>query len=76
MENFQDAFTNGFKRFFVLNIMPGWGAVDFRICLPPKYHGFSISAQSYEFCPHLAQLDNLDFTMSRNPVYYEREKIC
>ena len=48
---------------FVLNIIRCWGAVDFKICLAPKYHGYSISAQSYEFYPHMAQLDNLDFTM-------------
>ena len=44
--------------------MHDWGAVDFRILLAPKYHGYSISAQSYEFFPHLAQLDNLDLKMS------------
>ena len=69
MVNFQDAYTSLFKRFlcFVLNIMHDWGAVDFRICMAPKNHGYLISAQSYEFCPHLAQLDNLDFTLS--PIY-------
>ena len=34
----------------------GWGAVDFRICL----HQQNVVTPSYEFCPHLAQLDNLD----------------
>ena len=45
--------------------MHGLGAVDFRIPLAPKYYGYSILAQSYEFFPHLAQLYNLDFTLSR-----------
>ena len=49
---------------FVLNVMHCWGALDFRMCAAPKYHGFSISAQSYEFCPPLAQLDNLDVKLS------------
>ena len=44
--------------------MHGLGAVDFRIPLAPKYYGYSILAQSYEFFPHLAQLYNLDFTLS------------
>ena len=56
------------KKCFVLNIMHGWGAVDFRICLAPKYHIYSISAQSYEFCTHLAQLDTFDFTLSLNKL--------
>ena len=25
---------------FVLNIMHGWGELDFRICFTPKYHGY------------------------------------
>ena len=53
------------KNGFDLNIMHAWGAVEFRIHLAPKYHGNSISAQSYDFCPPLAQLDTLDFTLSR-----------
>ena len=44
--------------------MHALGAVNFRICLALKYHGNSISANSYDFCPHLAQLDTLDFTLS------------
>ena len=47
-----------------MNIMHGCGVVDFRICLAPKYHGYSILDQSHEFGPHLAQLDNLDVTLS------------
>ena len=31
--------------------------------LAPKYHGYSISAQSFEFYPHLTELNNLDFTL-------------
>ena len=31
---------------------------------PKKSHGFSISAQSYDFCPRLIQRDILDFTLS------------
>ena len=42
----------------------GWGALDFRISLTLTNHGFSISAHSYDFCPRLAQLDNIDFTLS------------
>ena len=53
---------------FVFNIRHGWGAVDFRICLALKYHGYSLSAQRYEFCPHLAQIDNLDLTMPLESV--------
>ena len=49
--------------------MYGWGALDFRISLAKKYHGYSISAESYEFCPHLAQLDNLDFTLSQIYIF-------
>ena len=32
--------------------------------LASKYHGYLILAQSYEFGPHMAQLDNLDVTQS------------
>ena len=41
-----------------------WGAVDLGIYLAKKNHGYSISAQSYDFCPHLIKLDILDFTLS------------
>ena len=63
---FGDTFTYLYKIFFciVLNIMHFRGATNFRICLAPKYHGNLISAQIYEFHHHLAQLDNLDFTLS------------
>ena len=44
---------------FVFNIMHGRGAVDFMFCFGPKYHDYSISSQSYEFCPHLAELITL-----------------
>ena len=50
-----------------LNIMHAWGTVDLRIYLAQKNHGHSISAQSYDFCPHLTQLDILDFTISHTP---------
>ena len=46
-------------------MMHAWGAVDLRIYLAKKNHGYSISAQSYDFCPHLIKLDILDFTLSR-----------
>ena len=49
-----------------LNIMHAWGAVDLRIYLAQKNHGYSISAQSYDFCPHLIKLDIFDFTLSRS----------
>ena len=58
---------------FVLKIMHGWGAVNFRICLAPKYHGYSISAHSYELRHHLAQLDNLDFTLSPSGCVTEKD---
>ena len=38
-------------------------AVDFRIRLAPKNHGYSVSAQSYNFGPRLRKLDILDFTL-------------
>ena len=44
--------------------MHAWGAVDLRIYLAKKNQGYSISAQSYDFCPRLIQLDILDFTLS------------
>ena len=44
--------------------MYGWGAMDFRICLALKCHGYYISAQSYGFYLHLAKLDILEFTLS------------
>ena len=44
--------------------MHAWGAVDLRIYLTKKNHGYSISAQSYDFCPRLIKLDILDFTLS------------
>ena len=28
--------------------------------LAPTYHAYSIGHQSYEFCPHLAEPNNLD----------------
>ena len=66
MVHFQDAFTNLYNIFFsyALNIIHAWGAVDLRIYLAQKNHGYSISAQSYDFCPHLAQLNIFDFTLS------------
>ena len=45
--------------------MHSWGSVDFRICLAPKNHGSSISAKIYDFYPHLAHHDNLDFILYR-----------
>ena len=50
--------------------MHAWGAVDLRIYLAQKNHGHSLSAQSYDFFPHLRKLDILDFTLS--PMYFER----
>ena len=47
-----------------LNIMHAWGTVDLRAYLAKKKDGYSIPAQSYDFCPHLTQLDILDFTLS------------
>ena len=36
----------------------------FHDLLDTKNHSYSISAQSYDFCPHLRKLDILDFTLS------------
>ena len=44
--------------------MHALGAVDLRIYLAHKNHGYSISAQGYDFWPHLKKLDILDFTLS------------
>ena len=44
--------------------MHAWGVVDLRVYLAQKNHGYSISAQSYEFYLHLTQLDILEFTLS------------
>ena len=44
-------------------------AVDLIFYLAPNYHDYSISALSYEFCPHLAKFDNLNFTL------YPRSKL-
>ena len=44
--------------------MHAWVVVDLRVYLTKKNHGYSISAQRYDFCPHLIQLDILDFTLS------------
>ncbi len=44
--------------------MHALGVVDLKVYLAKKNHGYSIPAQSYDFCPHLIQLDILDFTLS------------
>ena len=49
--------------------MHAWGVVDLRVYLAQKNHSYSISAQSYEFYLHLAQLDILEFTLSRMHIY-------
>ena len=46
-----------------VNIMHGLGVMDFKISLAPPYH-YLMLAQSSEFCPHLTQLCNIDFTLS------------
>ena len=48
--------------------MHAWRAVDLRIYLAKKNCGYSISAQSYDFCPRLIQLDIFDFTLSHTLV--------
>ena len=50
--------------------MHGQEARDFTFSLALKYHGYSISAQSYELYPHLAELNNLDFTLSRILIHH------
>ena len=45
--------------------MHAWRIVDLRAYLAQKNHGYSIPAKSYDFCPHLTQLDILDFTLSQ-----------
>ena len=47
--------------------MQGRGAVDFTFSFATTYHGSSISAQSFEFFPHLAELNYLD----SKPTYTE-----
>ena len=49
-------------------MMHAWGAVDIRIYSAKKNHGYSISAKSYDFCPHLIKLDILDFTLSHMDI--------
>ena len=49
--------------------MHAWGVVDIRVYLAQTNHGYSISAQSYEFYLHLAQLDILEFTLSCMHIY-------
>ena len=44
--------------------MHAWVAVDLRISWAQKNHGYSISAQSYDFYLHFAQLDILEFSLS------------
>ena len=61
--------------------MHAWGAVDLRIYLAKKNHSYSISAQSYDFCPRLIQLDILDFTLSHTVItslsyFYQTPKVC
>ena len=51
-----------------LNVMHAWGAVDLRIYLAQKNHGYSITAQSYDFCSHLKKLDILDYTLSHTHI--------
>ena len=46
-------------KFFPWN-MHGQRAVDSMFTLAPKYHSHLMSAQFYEFCPHLSQLNNID----------------
>ena len=48
--------------------MHAWGVVDLRVYLALKNHGYSISAQSYEFYLHLTQLDILEFTLSHMDI--------
>ena len=47
--------------------MHAWGVVDLKVYLAQTNHGYSISAQSYEFYLHLTQLDILEFTLSHIP---------
>ena len=58
-----------------LNMMHAWGAVDLRIYLATKNHGYSISAQSYDFCPCLIKLDILYFTLSHMPTHCASEQV-
>ena len=58
-----------------MNIMHAWEAVDLRINLAQKNHGYSISAQSYNFCPHMIKLDILDFTLSLKCAQTTNQKV-
>ena len=62
------AINNLFKRFCVLSLTLCTAGELWNPCigLAPKYHGQPISAQSYDFCPLLAQLDNLDSSPANN----------
>ena len=40
------------------------GSSGYQDLFGKKNHGYLISAQSYDFCPRLIQLDILDFTLS------------
>ena len=44
--------------------MHALGVVDLKVYWAQTNHGYSIPAQSYDFCPHLKQLHILDFTLS------------
>ena len=72
----KDAFTNLYNFFdFVFHIIHAWGAVDFRIFLSPKCYGYLTTDPSYAFFLHLAQLDNLDFTMSHIRIFLLTRKL-
>ena len=57
---------------FDLNILHGWWAMDFMICLASKYNGYSKLAKSCKFYPHLAQLDIIDVTLSHIQMSYAK----
>ena len=64
MVNFKNALINSLKKKIVLNIKNGWGVVEF---LEYFWHQLMVTqyqARAMRFFHYLAQLDNVNFTMS------------
>ena len=55
--------------YFYLNNIHALRAVDVRICLAQTNQGYTISAESYDFCPHLRKFYILDFTLSHRHTF-------
>ena len=64
-----EVFQRFLRKSIVLMLAHELGSIQFQslvrlVTMAIAVRPWSISAQSYEFYPHLAQLDNLDFTLS------------